>query len=125
MYGIDIICTRKDKFNLIPPLLSNSRFVVDYETKAGVFNDFFVYQCRILNNSNVLPPLSYVTNSRLDTMVIDLYSIKSILDSLNPNKPHGWDNISVKMIKLCGDVIAIPLEIIFKNCIEQSVYPFI
>ena len=107
------------------PLLSNNRFVVDFEAKAGIFNDFFANQCRIINNSSLLPPLSYVTDSRLDTMVIYSFSIKSILKSLNPNKAHGWDNISVKMIKLCGDEIVIPLEIIFKNCIDQSIYPSI
>ena len=48
-----------------------------------------------------------------------------IFPSLNPNKAHGWDNISIKMIKRCGDKLVTPLEIIFRNCVNQSVYPSI
>ena len=50
-------------------------------------------------------------------------TIKSLIKLLNPNKAHGWDNISIRMIQLCGDQIITPLEIIYKNCVSQSIYP--
>ena len=50
--------------------------------------------------------------------------IQSALKSLNPNKSHGWDGISIRMIQMCGDIIIAPLLIIYKNCILKGVFPF-
>ena len=32
----------------------------------------------------------------------------SIINSLNSSKAHGYDNISVKMIKICKESVTIP-----------------
>ena len=50
--------------------------------------------------------------------------IQSALKSLNPNKSHGWDGISIRMIQMCGDIIIAPLLIIYTNCILKGVFPF-
>ena len=42
---------------------------------------------------------------------------------LNENKAHGHDEISIKLIKICGNAISKPLFIIFKNCISKSYFP--
>ena len=34
------------------------------------------------------------------------------------NKDHGWDNISIRMIKLCDEVIKLPVLIIFKSILN-------
>ena len=31
--------------------------------------------------------------------------------------------ISIRMIKLCGDSISKPLEMIFKSCLNQGIFP--
>ena len=36
---------------------------------------------------------------------------------------HGHDMISIRMIKLCGDSIYKPLEMIFKSCLNQGIIP--
>ena len=36
---------------------------------------------------------------------------------------HGNDMISIRMLKLCGDSIWELLEIIFKNCVEEGIFP--
>ena len=46
-----------------------------------------------------------------------------ISKNLNPEKAHGWDNISVRMIKLCGKAIVDPLRILFLSFLEEGVYP--
>lgn len=46
-----------------------------------------------------------------------------ILKGLKPNKAHGWDGISIRMIQMCGDAILAPLSIIYKNCISKRVFP--
>ena len=49
--------------------------------------------------------------------------ILNILRSLNPNKAHGWDEISVRMIKLSDDALVLPLKIIFTNCLRRGLFP--
>ena len=49
--------------------------------------------------------------------------LTSIIKSLNPNKAHGWDEISVRMIKISGDALIPPLITIFNNIITTGIYP--
>ena len=49
--------------------------------------------------------------------------IKSTINKLDPNKAHGHDMISIHMIKLYGDLINKTLEMIFKSCLNQEVFP--
>ena len=46
-----------------------------------------------------------------------------IIKSLNVNKAHGPDNISGRMIELCGDKITLPLSISFENVINTGIFP--
>ena len=47
----------------------------------------------------------------------------NIIRSLNPNKAHGLDDISVRMIKICDDALLLPLRLIFESCLTQGVFP--
>ena len=49
--------------------------------------------------------------------------IKELLNFLKRNKAHGPDDISVNMIKLCGNKLCVPLHIIFKNILETGIFP--
>ena len=42
---------------------------------------------------------------------------------MDPNKAHGHDEISIRMIKLCGKSITEPLSIIFKTSIQSGIFP--
>ena len=46
-----------------------------------------------------------------------------ILKHFNPEKAHGWDNISNRMIQLCGKAFVEPLRILFLSFLEEGVYP--
>ena len=63
------------------------------------------------------------TESRLTTLNIDCDAIIKIIDNLNPAKAHGWDGISIKMMKMCEQSITIPLIMIFKNALLSGTYP--
>ena len=39
------------------------------------------------------------------------------------NKAHGWDQLSIRMIKACGNSISLPLKLIFKSMINEGVFP--
>ena len=40
--------------------------------------------------------------------------------SLDPNKIHGYDIISIRMLKICDKFICKPLELIFQSCIKHT-----
>ena len=49
--------------------------------------------------------------------------ILRIINNLDPNKAHGHDEISIRILKICGDSICRPLNIIFKTCLRASKFP--
>ena len=49
--------------------------------------------------------------------------IYRILKNLNPEKAHGLDNISIRMIQLCGKANVEPLRVLFLSFLEEGVYP--
>ena len=49
--------------------------------------------------------------------------ILKIIQNLNPNKAHGHDKISIRMLKLCDDSLCRPLELIFKDCLTNGIFP--
>ena len=112
------------KISLIPPLFHENRFITDFKEKAELFNSFFSNQCSLLKNCSKLPTnLRYVTDKRLRTINFTTDNIEKIIVSLNPNKAHGHDNISIRMLKICGNTICKPLELIFKQALTTGVFP--
>ena len=107
----------------IPPIISSNKLVINCVEKARCFNNFFLSHCKTNANNSTLPALSYLTDSRLGTIRIADNEIKSIIMSLNPNKTHGCDNISMKMFQLCAESIHIPLGIIFRNIVKTGIFP--
>ena len=49
--------------------------------------------------------------------------ILRIINNLDPNKAHGHEEISIRMLKICGDPIFGPLNIIFKTCLRTGKFP--
>ena len=47
--------------------------------------------------------------------LLTAHNIEKIIVSLNPNKAHGHENISIRMLKICGNAICKPLELIFQS----------
>ena len=43
-----------------------------------------------------------------------------IINSQDSNKAHGYDMISIRMLKLCGEANCRPLSIIFKACLKTQ-----
>ena len=113
----------KAKIPIIPPLLENGLFVTDFTEKAKIFNDYFILQCSTIETGSELPDDVPIPIARIDDFEISDEKILNIIRSLNPNKAHGWDEISVRMIKLSDAALVIPLKIIFANCLSCGVFP--
>ena len=112
------------KIPQIPPLLEDDKFVTDMKTKADIFNKFFAEQCTPLKNDSKLPSNQiYLTQSRLVSLNFNEDEILKIIRALNPHKAHGYDDISIRMIKICDKSLLKPLIILFKNSTKSSHYP--
>ena len=46
-----------------------------------------------------------------------------IIKNLNPNKSHSWDNILIRMIKLCEKSIVFLLKLIFETSLQGGKFP--
>ena len=62
------------------------------------------------------------TNLTISAIEITEIKIVNIISNLNPNKAHGFDEISVAMLKLCAREVAKPLKIIFQNCLRAEIF---
>ena len=114
------------KFTNIPPLLENDIFVTNVQTKTMIFNDFsdfFVKQCSLLENDVMLPALFPRTSLILEDIEVSPRKILELICSLDSNRAHGCDDVSVPLLKICDKAIALPLKLIYTNCLEKGVYP--
>ena len=67
----------------------------------------------------MLPDKSYLTASSLESITISGSDILKTIRSLDINKAHGHDDMSVRMMKICDDAI---VEL-FVNSANQAVFP--
>ena len=105
----------------IPPIYHNNNYITDFKEKAQIFNDFFAKQCTLVENTSKLPTDSFKrTNNLLSAISFTKDDIAKIIKNFNPNKAHGFDMISIRMLKICGDSILKPLELFVKSCIESG-----
>ena len=116
---------QKKKFSNIPPLLENGLFVTNIDTKANIFNEYFVKQCCAITTGSTLPSFLPRSAPRLQSLEIDKEKVLRIIRALDSTKAHGCDDISISMIKMCDTSIVEPLCLIFENCLETGVYPSI
>ena len=115
---------QRGKIPLIPPLLVNDKFVTDIKMKACIFNKYFAEQCKPLKNDSVLPVNQiFLTQSRLSSLDFNEGEILKIIRALNIYKTHGYDDISIRMMKTCDKSLPKPLIILFKNSTKSSYYP--
>ena len=111
----------KAKIPIIPPLLENGLFVTDFTEKAQIFNDYFILQCTTIDTGSEIPQDAAVPTSLISEFLVSDDKILNIMRSLYPNKAHGWDEISVRIIKLSDAALVTPLKIIFTNCLNRGV----
>ena len=78
----------------------NSTLISDFKQKVDLFDLYFSFQCTLINTSSKLPVFAYKTENRSDSVDIEEKDIHLIIKDLIPNKAHGGDGISIRMIKL-------------------------
>ena len=111
------------KIPSIPPILASGKTITNIAEKANLFNNFFASQCIPLENTSKLLRLLMKTDKRLNPISFKDSDITSIIKSLKPTKTHGADDISVRMIQLCGDSLTLPLTLIFRFSLMNGTFP--
>ena len=108
----------------IPPIRDERNILKsDVSEKANLFNSFFAKQCSLIDTGSVLPPDKLLTNATLDGLEFDEEKVSNLIKSLNVNKAHGWDNVSIRMVKIGGDSLVKPLLNIFRLSVDSGVFP--
>ena len=59
----------------------------------------------------------------METIDINGDNVLKIIRSLDCNKAHGWDDLSVSMLKICDYSIVRPLCLIYKECLGTGNFP--
>ena len=78
----------------------------------------------MINNHSKLPlNRDSITTSLLSSVNIKESDILNILKSLDANKAHGHDDISIRMLKLSHKSILKPLKLLFENCLRTGIFP--
>ena len=60
------------------------------------------------------------TDKSISTVTFTSDDIATLIQNLDPNKAHGHDMLSIRMLKLCGKSICKPLDLIFQSCIKHG-----
>ena len=69
--------------------------------------------------SNLPTNQIYLTQSRLGSLDFNKGELLQIIRALNINKAHSYDNISIRMIKICDRSLLKPLNILFRNSVKS------
>ena len=113
-----------EKIPCIPALLHNGKLITDFKEKAELFNDVSSKQCYLVNNNNKLPSVpTKKTCKSFSSVEFSTYGILKVIRNLDPNKAHGHNMISIRMLKICDESIYKPLAIIFRSRLENGKFP--
>ena len=65
-------------------------------------------QCSAIDTGSIIHNHAPVVPTVLEDVFISEDKILKIIRSLNSNKAHGWDEISLRMIRLCDAALVLP-----------------
>ena len=113
------------------PKLINDGLVTDEPTEISEqFNNYFVtIGMTIANNVNKSDDSdfkSYLRHSISSTIVLDPpqpVEIFNVINSLNPHRASGYDNISAYFLRLVNEVLAPILTAFFTWAFEKGIFP--
>ena len=72
------------------------------------------YLRQLIGTSSKLPADDLLTYHRLESVNLDLAKIISIIRAFDVSKVHGWDDVSLRVIKICDESLVKPLFNIFQ-----------
>ena len=67
------------------------------------------------------PQFAYKTVVKINSFQVNQNDISLAIKTLDAEKAYDWDNISIKMIQICGDPIALPVMLLFNDIEREKV----
>ena len=93
------------------------------DEKCELLNKYFSFISSLEDANVPLSDIELKTDNFLRDIVITTEEIVDIIKIINPNKESGPDIISHKMLKICPEKLAAPLQIILNKSLLQCKYP--
>ena len=112
------------KVPYIPPIFHNNKHVTGLKEKSEILNSFFANQCSLIPSNSISPSeLKFFTEHTLTSCEFSETGILQIINSQDSNKADDHDMNSIRLLKLCGESIYRPLNIIFKTGLNTGKFP--
>ena len=111
------------KIPIIQPIHVNGELVSDFKRKANMLNNLIVSLSTPIKNGSKLPNFSYKTEKGLGSIYLNDHDVLLIIKNLNVNKAHACYELSIRIIKVCGNSIYLRSNLIFKSTINEGVFP--
>ena len=92
--------------------------MTDFRKKAEQYS-FFAKQYSLVNSDSSLPSKMIKKTDSLYSLKFFTENILQIINKLDSNKVHGYDEISIRMLKLCSSSVCRPLQIVYKSCLDR------
>ena len=105
-------------FPAIPPLLFDGEISSNFSLSLVITS-----QCTPLQTLSSLPALWLKTDQKLSFLNICEDDIFAVIENLNSNKSHGWNALSIKMIKSCRKSIAYLLKVMIEAFLLGGEFP--
>ena len=105
------------KVPCVPSLLHDSKLVTDFREKAQIYNSFLAEQCSLIYSDSSFPlEIIKKTDNYLHSVRFSTEDILQIIKNLDSNKAHGYDEISIRMLKTCGSFVCTSnyLQVLFR-----------
>ena len=108
----------------IPHLIVNDYLITKTTEKAEAFNQYFTEQCKLNPTQNdPLPEFIYLTDIKIETLILTPAEIYNILINLNVSKAVGPDKVSNHILKECAISLSEPLARLVNLSLAQGVFP--
>ena len=104
-------------------LNKHCRNLTNFKKKANLLNKFFTEECTSLkSDSELLSSQEFLTRERLCLLDFRNDEILKLIRSLNFHKAHDYDDLFIRLIKICDKYLVKPLIILFQNSIKSFYY---
>ena len=104
---------RNKRLPCIPSLFHENKFVTDFREKVEIFNYFFAKKCSVINTDSFLSSeLLIKTDNSLYSVSFYTENLLKMVNNLHSNKARSHDEISIRMLKLCGPFVCRPFKTI-------------
>ena len=91
------------------------------KNKVELFNILFAKQCTLIDNTSEIPiTLNIKATKTLSSIPVTRVDIAKIIKIFDPNKAHEHDIISIRVLKLYGDSVLRPIELLKRERFPQD-----